>query len=362
MTSNERVAKVIVHEPPDRVAIDYYARSEVTLNLKKRFGLKETDSIEEFLGVDLYFTGPEIKKKADVLCYADPTVEVTPDGIYKDVWGVGFKPNSTSSGFYMDLAYSPLRNVTSLKEIENYNWPSPDIWDYRNIGSGSNGEIFSRYWVWAHSRGIFEISWFMRGFNEFMMDMIENPERANLIMDNVQKYLMERSRRILEAGNGRIDMIEYNDDVGGQNGMLISPKLWRRFIKPRMASFIKLCKGYGVKVRFHSCGGIRPIIPDLIEIGVDVLTPVQTLADGMGPEGLKRDFGDSITFNGGIDTQELLVKRDSRSVYAETKRLIEIFGKNGGYILGPSHVFQPDVALDNIIAVYEAVLNKKLEL
>jgi uroporphyrinogen decarboxylase len=127
-----------------------------------------------------------------------------------------------------------------------------------------------------------------------------------------------------------------------------------------MAEFIRLCRPYGVAVRYHSCGGIRPIIADLIEIGVDVLNPVQTAARGMEPEGLKRDFGDRLSFNGGIDTQGLLPHATAGQVRAETRRLIDTLGRGGGLILAPSHVYQADVPVENVVAVYETALGRAL--
>ena len=142
----------------------------------------------------------------------------------------------------------------------------------------------------------------------------------------------------------------------------MAPETWRRFLKPRMAAFIRMCREYGVAIRYHSCGGIRPIIPDLIEIGVDVLNPVQALAAGMDPAGLKRDFGDRLTFNGGIDTQGLLPNASEEEVRESTRKLIDIVGCDGGLILAPSHVFQDDVPIENIIAVYETALGRRLTL
>ena len=358
MTSKERVRAAIEHRQPDRVPIDFCARGEVVAKLCERLAVKAGESIEERLGVDLRGAGPRFIGWTDPLCYADPTVEVTDDGVHRDIWGVGFKPNQTSCGFYMDLASSPLRKISSVEELDRHKWPSADLWDYLTIADQARAN--AAYWVIAHSRGIFEISWFMRGFEEFMMDLASDPDFANAIMDRVQAYLMEKARRILEAGKGHIDMMEYNDDVGGQDGILIAPDTWRRYLKPRMAAFIRMCKPYGVRIRYHSCGGIRPIIPDLIEIGVDVLNPVQALAAGMEPEGLKRDFGKRLTFNGGIDTQDLLPHCAVDEVRRATRRLIDVVGKDGGLVLAPSHVFQDDVPIENIVAVYETALGREL--
>ena len=356
MNPKQRVQLTVEHRQPDRVAIDYAAMSEVSGALRARLGLRKDESLDDRLGVDLRGVGPTFVPDTAPLYYADPTVRVDADNIHYDIWGVGFEPNRTSVGFYMDLARSPLRDLDAEGELDNHAWPTADLWDYATIAEQARKN--ADYWVWAHSRGMFEISWFLRGFDTFMADLALRPERACAVMDRVMVYLMERTRQILEAGAGLIDMIEYNDDVGSQRGLLISPEMWRELVKPRMAAFIAMCKSYDVKIRYHSCGGIRQIIPDLIEIGVDVLNPIQTAAAGMDPEELKREFGEGITLNGGIDTQELLPVATADEVRAETRRLIDVLGADGGYILAPSHVFQPDVPIENVLAVYEAALGR----
>jgi uroporphyrinogen decarboxylase len=230
-----------------------------------------------------------------------------------------------------------------VKDLERFAWPTPDLWDYSQIQIDCRN--YADYWIGGHSRGIFEISWFLRGFENFLLDLAAEPVLADAVMDRVEEYLWERTRRILDAGKGLMDMMEYNDDVGSQKGMLMSPDLWRKRIKPRMRRFIELCKGYGVRVRYHSCGSIRPIIPDLIEIGVDVLNPIQTAAVDMDLVSLKREFGRDLTFNGGIDTEQ---------IYRHVRQVLQEVAEDGGYILAPSHVFQPDVPLENVLAVYDA--------
>ncbi len=358
MTSKERVRMAIAHQKPDRVPIDYAAREEVSAALTARLGLKPGQKLMERLGVDLRRVEPVFTGWSDPLCYSDPTVEVTPDGIYRDIWGVGFRPNRTDVGFYMDLADSPLKGITSDQQIADHRWPTADLWDYSTIADQAKAN--PDHWVWVESRGVFEISWFVRGFDTFMEDLAMAPERAEAVMDHVLATLIERIRRILDASQGRMDMVEYNDDVGSQRGLLISPAMWRQFVKPRMARLLALCRSYGVKIRYHSCGGIRPIISDLIEIGVDVLNPVQWPATGMNPFELKQEFGDRLTLNGGIDTQDLLPYATIDEVRRSTAELIEALGNNGGYILAPAHVFQPDVPVENVVAVYETALGHRL--
>ena len=350
MTSKARVRQAIGHRQPDRVAIDFYARDEIVQALLSHWGLKTHEQLLRRLGVDLRGVGPRFVPPALPHCYADPSI-AREDGVYRDIWQVGFVLNQTAQGQYMDLADSPLRQVETLEQIERHAWPSPDWWDYSTLADQARKH--ADCWVWAHSRGIFEISWFIRGFDTFMLDLALRPELAVAVMDRVQGYLMERTRRVLEAGGGLIDMVEYNDDVGGQGGLLISPDMFRRHLKPRMAEFVRLCRSHGAAVRYHSCGGIVPIIPDLIEVGIDVLNPVQSLAAGMDPFALKDRFGERLTFNGGLDTQSLLPTGTVDEVRRETERLIAHMNHRGGFILAPSHVFQCDVPLANILAVYE---------
>lgn len=358
MTHKERTCEAIHHRQPDRVPIEYWARDEVTEALVHRLGLESPSELMDALDIDLRGVGPKFIPASHSLSYADPTIEVTPEGIHRDIWGVGFRPNQTSCGFYMDLASSPLHSISSVDELADHSWPSPDLWDYSEIGRQT--ESLSEFWIGAHSRGIFEISWFLRGFAEFMTDLVCERDLAVALMDRVQEYLFERTRRVLEAGKGKIDMVEYNDDVGGQDALLIAPGLWREHLKPRMAEFVRLCRTHGAVVRYHSCGSVRAVIPDLIEIGVDVLNPVQAIAAGMDPYELKKEYGGLITLDGCVDTQQLLPNATADEVRREVARLIEIVGNGGGLILAPSHVLQPDVPVENVVALYETALGRNL--
>ncbi len=159
-----------------------------------------------------------------------------------------------------------------------------------------------------------------------------------------------------------VDVIWLGDDVGNQDRMMISNDLWRRFLKPRMAKLFKELKAInpGVLIAYHSCGFIEPIIPELIEMGLDVLDPIQPLAAGMDAESLKKQFGDRLAFHGGIDEQDLLPFGTAEDVRRETRRVIDVLDDGGGYIMCAAHAIQPDTPVENVMAMYETALGMKI--
>jgi len=300
----------------------------------------------------LVFVGPVFRNPASDICYADPTVEVDGEGNYLDIYRVPFKQVSTQYQTYVELAgQPPLQNCRSIKELEKYPWPRVDLWDYSNI----KYDIFACYpkATWGHSRGFFEIANFMCGMEDFMMDLALNPDIACCLMDHIVYYLLERTRCILEQAKDALTIFEYNDDIASQAGLLISPDMWRKYVKPRMTKFCDLIHSYGVKIKYHSCGSIREVISDLIEIGVDILNPVQPLARDMDPFELKREFGKDLVFHGGIDIQNLLPNATAEQVRMCTRKMINVVGRDGGFILSGSHTLQADIPIQNIITLLE---------
>ena len=351
MTSKERVLAAVNHVQPDRAPIDMPLAPEVRRALEARLGLSG-QALEDWIGQDFAFVGPRFKHAASDICYADPTIEVTAEGHYLDVWRVPFKVVRTEFQTYVDLAgRPPLAACESIEDLDRFPWPSPDAWDYSNIPGDLKANRDKA--TWGHSRGFFEIAHFMRGMEHFLPDLALRPDVAGALMDHIAGYLLERSRRILEAGRGGFTVFEYNDDVASQNTLFISPGMWREHIKPRMARFCRLIHEHGAKVRYHCCGSARAILPDLIEIGVDILNPVQPLAAGMDPFELKAAFGDRLTLHGGIDIQNLLPHGSPEEVASATRRMISVVGKNGGYIVGGSHVIQADAPVENVVAMIQ---------
>ncbi|MBN1436954.1 MAG: hypothetical protein JW936_07755 [Sedimentisphaerales bacterium] len=351
MNSLQRVQITLDHKQPDRVPVEISMAPDLRRKMKQHLSFDDAQ-LDQYIANDFAFIGPVFKNPASEIHYADPTIEVTPQDHYLDIYRVPFKKIETQFQTYIDLVGNPpLRQCDSIQELDDFPWPTPNLWDYSNIEADI--QAHPQKATWAHSRGFFEIAHFIRGMEEFMMDLALNPDFACRLMDHIAEYLLERTRCILQAAKGKLTICEYNDDVASQNGLLMSPDMWRQFVKPRMARFCDLIHQHGAKVKYHSCGSVRAIIPDLIEIGVDILNPIQPLAQGMDPFELKREFGKDLVFHGGIDIQELLPNADVQQVRDHTQKMIDIVGKDGGYILSGSHCLQADAPAENIIALIE---------
>ncbi len=339
------------HRQPDRVPIGMNFQGEVFERLKARLGVDDRGAWT-WVGQDFAGVGARFTKAVSEVRYADPTIRVSEKGHLVDLWGVPFRQVKTEYQSYVELVGEPpLGTLESVDELEAYPWPKADDWDYSGIGEEL--EAKSEQATGGHSRGFFEIAHFMRGMEGFLTDLALRPELACALMDHISEFLLEKTRRTLEAGEGQYVLFEYNDDVASQRGLFMSPGMWREHVKPRMAKFCDLIHAHGAKVRYHCCGSPYAILTDLVEIGVDILHPVQPLATDMDPFRLKEEFGDRLTFHGAIDTQQLLPHGSVEEVRREGRRMIDVVGKNGGYVLAGSHSIQGDVPLDNVVAMIE---------
>jgi len=195
----------------------------------------------------------------------------------------------------------------------------------------------------------------LRGMEKFMMDLALNPDLAQAIIAQVEGFYLELDRRILEAVDDLTDIYFIADDVGVQDKLMISPRMFHKFVRPSLQRFIAQAKEHGQRVMYHTCGAVRRLIPDFIEMGVDILNPIQVSAKGMEPAGLKRDFGDALCFHGALDIQTVLSQGTPDQVRAEVARLCRVLGQGGGFILAPTNNVMPETPIENILALYETV-------
>jgi uroporphyrinogen decarboxylase len=363
MKHRDRILLALNHQEPDRCPLQISFTPEFATRLKHDLGLKDEDLhnphgggntyvIERALDEDMLLTSVGWANSY----YATETY--SEDGLtYTDEWGVTWRntPYQTKfgTGHYTEMVGHPLADNEA---IDSYQPPDPNRPELYVEAERVVNTYKDEYWIVGVTvTTIFETAWALRGYEKTLFDLVpqpENPELLEKLFDIPFNYHLTAAKKLVELG---VDMIWIGDDVGAQESMLISPESWRYFFKPRLAQFIATLKTMNpdLKLAYHSDGAILPIIPDLIEIGVDVLNPVQP--GSMDPVEIKKKFGHNLCFWGSIDEQYTLPFGTPGEVEQEVRTRLKTLGKNGGLILGPTHHVQLDTPLENFWAMVETV-------
>lgn len=278
-------------------------------------------------------------------------------GIWQDEWGV--MRTKPEGGYYYDLHQSPLSSDTlTIADLERYPWPDPDDpgWIRGIAEKYTHLSTETDYAILLHLGAELGLqTQYLRGFDQWFLDLGMRRELADALLDKVLDFQLQLTKNVLDALPGDVDIIYLVDDFATQHGLMISPNTYRSYLKPRQKKLIDYIKSRSeARILMHLCGSIVDILDDIVEIGVDGINPVQTSARGMDADWLKSHYGDRLTFWGAIDGQDLLPHGSPKQVAAEVQRLIQVLGKEGGYILGPCHNIQPDVPPENILAMYES--------
>ena len=339
LSSRERVLAALRHEQPDRTPRDFWAEPPALTRLFAHVGHSDKDRLLDSLGVDV----------RHLELPAPPELEVG-DGIFQNFWGERYVYHATPWGPMREDAKGALAGADCFAEVEAFPWPAPDILDRSKLKAqcmrhGQRALLYGFADIWQRAA-------LVRGWEGMFLDMVERPDWVHFLCRTFTDFYMEDYRRAAEVTGGRIDLYLVISDLGTQRGPLISLVMFNEFIAPYLKEMTACIHGLGGLALYHSCGMIRPFIPELIACGVDVLDPIQPTCPEMQPESLKRKFGERLSFHGGIDMQNLLPNATPAEVEAEVRRYCEVLGKGGGYILGPAHLFQPDVPPENIFAVY----------
>ncbi|HOJ09391.1 MAG TPA: uroporphyrinogen decarboxylase family protein [Clostridiales bacterium] len=379
MVSVERVRAAINHQEPDRIPLDLGSTKMTGISIKayKNFikykGWQELDENPEILDQvqQLALVREGVLEKLGVdtrgLIPSAPSnckTEYREVGDYiefTDEWGVGWKKPITG-GYYFDMTSHSMSGEMNLSQLDDFTWPDP-LDETRTAQFPTRIEEIKKHGDYAFlmhgvSAGILEMALRLRGFEQFFMDLILDPGLVCGILDRLVEIKMAYWGKALEKVEKDVLVAIEADDLGTQNSLLISPDMYRKFVKPRhkeLFSFIK-DKVPGIKVFLHSCGAIKPLIPDLIEAGVDILNPVQVSASNMNTKDLKKEFGDVLTFwGGGIDTQKVLPFGSPDQVKEEVKRRIDDLAPGGGFVFSTIHNIQADVPPQNIEAMFEVL-------
>jgi uroporphyrinogen decarboxylase len=363
MTHRQRVVAALSHEQPDKVPIDLGATRDSSIvvegyeRLQRHFGVRGeaplTSRMMRVVDVDeRVLLALDIDTRG--INPGGPPDLVTGDARYRDEWGV--ERVRPAGSYYYDQLSFPMAGQITVADIARYRWPDPDhpartagLKDrLETIRSGKHASVLNLPSAFVHT------SQYLRGFEDWFMDIAADRKLISALFDAVLEVSLAMCQAILAEVGGEVDVLMASDDLGVQGGLMISPEAYRELIKPRHRRYFQLMREMSpARIFFHTCGSVAGIIDDLIEIGVDVLHPVQVSAKGMDPGTLKAKYGHRLSFWGAIDTQRVLPLGTPDEVRAEVERRIEDLGEGGGYVLGAVHNIQPDVPVENILAMYQ---------
>lgn len=369
LTSRERFILALNHQEPDRVPIDLgsIASTIRTVDaydrLKNHMGLALDKRIRHFadehiipdeeilqaLHVDTVYLRMNVPKTWQ-------RVRLDPHTIV-DEWGVPWY--KAPGSFYTFPSSYPMKTA-AMEEIKKFPWPDPnepsrfeglrekakrlfEQTEYALVADGTTGV------------GVFDMSWHLRGMENIFLDMLTHPDFTESLFQHLTDYYVAVYRNYMQAVGDFIQLVIYYEDLSGQDGPLISPQLYKKFVKPCHRRIFKVIKDHtAAKICVHTCGSVYAFLDDYVELGVDVLNPVQISAWDMDPVRLKQKYGASLSFHGGIDTQRFLPRATPEQVREEVRRMIGILGPGGGYLFTSCHSIQPDVSPENIVALFSA--------
>jgi len=346
MTSKARFLSAMAYRGYDRPPTRYYGTAEVTQMMQDHFGLADEEALLAKLGDDFRTVSP---------VYIGPELRTFDDGSWEEIWGEHRKKVQFQGGVHAEAIYLPFKDVNDVKELEKHRFPSPDWYDYSNIKADS--QRYKDYVVCAggsHYPDFLNGIGRSRGVEQTFLDVaLEHPVFLALVEKRFEFYY-EVCRRTLEAADGAIDVYCFGEDLGSQNGPIISPQSYDKLFAPYMKRLFDLAHQHGARTMMHSCGSCRKFIPRLIELGLDILEVVQVDTAQMAIESLHRDFYKKIAFCGSISVQHTLPFGTVEDVYREVELRKQLF-KEGGMIIAPTHNIQAGTPVENISALYRAV-------
>lgn len=355
MDSRERVFRSLAFEEPDRVPMDLWLSDGMRKKLEA-VGWPPGEQLFDAYDVDLrYIEGPR---------YIGTPLRTFADGTDEDLWGVRRRTVTAPVGggveTYKEVAWSPLATAQSVEEVEAYGrWPSADAFDCREIEKQceairDKGRVVVFMGDRMNRLAQLKPAMYLRGVDQILVDMLMSPDIAHAILARIRAFYLAYAERIFEAARGKLDLLLMGDDFGSQQAPLVSNEMWVEFLGTGFRAFIDLAKQYGLRVMHHTCGSVRPLVPLMIERGLDVLQSLQPEAADMDAAVLKRDFGDRLAFHGGISIQRTLPFGNVQDVRNEVRGRIAALAARGGYILCTAHNIQADVPLENVRALLDA--------
>jgi uroporphyrinogen decarboxylase len=346
LSPRERVRLSLEHETTDRVPVAMVCAG---INAPAQRALGDWLARERRLTVEEY-----LAPIVDIVEVA-PRYIGPPLAPGTDIWGVTRREVSYGSGSYSEIARYPLAGDLDL---DAHRWPDPDWFDYAGLpGLVAAARKRADSCLMVSNGNIFETSWYMRGFEQMLMDVMTDEDLVHALMGRVTDFYSVFFSRILEAVPGDIDLVFTADDIGDQRGLLMPLERWERMLKPYHRRMNDAIHERGARVIYHTDGSIMDAVGGLVEMGIDVLQALQFSAENMDPVRLKDGFGDRLCFEGGVSVQTTLPFGSVEDVRSEVRDRISTLGRGGGYILGPSHWIQAGTPPENIAALFDTALS-----
>jgi uroporphyrinogen decarboxylase len=361
LTSRERVAAALQWTTPDRVPLQIYLTPEMRQRLTDHFsrrpdlvpGAPDKDHlIQAELGIDFRSVGPAYRG----------TPKPEHDGITYDIWGAGYRRvSNAAAGTYDEAVELPLAALKTMDDVARYPWPKVEDFDFTTMETQC--DALRDFAVLFGGAGIPDILNGVsrgRGMEQVVMDIALRDEVGLAIIDKRVDFWYAYMRRGLEAARGKIAIVALGEDCGNQNGRMFSPRDFADIFRPRLKKFYDLAHEFGAKAMMHSCGDTHELMPDFIAMGLDVLDAMQPEPAGMNPERIRALCKGRLAFCGLISTQQTLPYGTVEACRREARHRLEVIAPGGGYIFSPAHCIQPDTPLENVLAVYEEALGRKL--
>jgi len=344
MNSKQLVQAVLNRDKTDRIPVDIWCTPEILDMLMKHFGSSDELSIYKTMGIDK-------------IVWNNAIYDVPED---RTLWGTKMRRVDAGEAVYMEVVEPGLAGIEEIKALDDYPyWPDPDKFDYDSMISKGRkvSANFAALGPWV---SFFEIYCQLRGLEQAMMDLALEPDYVDAVLDKIEYCQTEMLKRFLGSAAEYTDMVFISDDMGSQEGLLMSFGMWERFFKERMKRWCDLIHSFGVKVFFHSDGACEELIPSLIDVGIDILNPIQHVCPGMDCAELKSKYGDKLIFHGGIENQSVLPFGTAEDVRDETLKCLKTLGRgNSGYICCSCHNIQPGTPVENILAMVKTVKGYK---
>lgn len=361
MNSKERTLTALRGREPDRVPIYVTVVSEMAEELSQVTGIPAND-------YDAYLTN-RISHAELLTALGNDVVGIgatappgcpsktRSDGFRVDEWGFVYRPVPHAYGVYYEIVERPLRGITSAGELAHRRKArvpdpyAPGRFDIAQDHSERYGQTHALLGIIECT--VFEMAWNLVGLEQFLMDMALHKDYIEPLLDEVANYSIGVGLELIKLG---ADIMLTGDDLGMDPGPMMSLDMWREYLKPRLKRVLDAYKAAdpNVILAYHTCGSVLPFIDELIEIGMEVLNPIQVTARGMDPAALKRTYGHQLTFCGAIDQRHVLPQGTPEDVEVEVRRRISEMGQGGGYLLAPTHDIQSDTSVENVLALFDA--------